>query len=147
MKEKFIRDVFLAEKQWIGESKLERLVQERQSSVMRLLSLLSALLFATGALACGGLHVRAVDDAVPTFVPIPPSSASLPLGPGGYAVESYGKGAYMVTEGSYQGPILSLSTTLFVKPPSTLKLTIPSSILPNLNKRSHRSRLPTYNRP
>jgi hypothetical protein len=45
-------------------------------------------------------HLRAANDTVPIFAPIPPSSASLPLGPGGYAVESYRKGAYMVTEGS-----------------------------------------------
>ena len=42
-------------------------------------------------------------DRAPQFAPIPSSAKSIDIGPGGYGIESYGKGAYMVTEGNYQG--------------------------------------------
>jgi hypothetical protein len=40
---------------------------------------------------------------VPQYAPVPASSAGLPLGPGGYAVQAFEHGACMVTEGAYQG--------------------------------------------
>lgn len=52
-----------------------------------------------------GLHHRQISDAVAQYAPIPSEAASLPLNSDGYAIEAYGKGAYMVTEGSYQGKI------------------------------------------
>ncbi|KAG4429912.1 hypothetical protein IFR05_014601 [Cadophora sp. M221] len=63
---------------------------------MRFLSyILSAIIFATASLGCG-------IDRAPQFAPIPDSAKGLPIGIGGYGIESYGKGAYMVTEGNYQ---------------------------------------------
>ena len=62
-----------------------------------------ALYVASQALACGpGLHVRIPEDDR-QYAPIPTSAAGIPIGPGGYGVQDFGKGAYMVTEGSYQG--------------------------------------------
>jgi hypothetical protein len=56
---------------------------------------------AAAALGCGSQR-RATDDA-PTFAPIPNGDESIPIGPGGWGIQPFGKGAYMVTEGSYQG--------------------------------------------
>ena len=69
---------------------------------MHLFKLLSVLAFSSLAITCGLSH-RALDNLAPQFAPIPASAAGLPLGSKGYAVESFGQGAYMVTEGSYQG--------------------------------------------
>ncbi len=63
---------------------------------MRIPYILSAFIYAIVTTACGV-------DKVPQFAPIPGTAAGLPIGPGGYGIESYGKGAYMVTEGNYQG--------------------------------------------
>jgi hypothetical protein len=59
-------------------------------------SLFSILLFTGVVLGCAV-------DRTPQFAPIPASAGAANLGPDGYAVEQFGGGAYMVTEGSYQG--------------------------------------------
>jgi hypothetical protein len=72
---------------------------------MHLISIVSSLLlFVCSVIACGlhPLHKRTVDRD-PQFAPIPPSAASIPIGPGGYGVQHFGKGAYMVTDSNYQG--------------------------------------------
>jgi hypothetical protein len=70
---------------------------------MHFFSTLLALYLASQTLACGPeIHVRTLEDNV-QYAPIPASAAGIPLGPGGYGVQAFGKGAYMVTEGSYQG--------------------------------------------
>jgi glyoxylase-like metal-dependent hydrolase (beta-lactamase superfamily II) len=57
----------------------------------------SILLFSSLSTQC------TIDDEIKTvFLPLPQTSASLHIGPDGYGVESFGKGAYMVTDGSYQ---------------------------------------------
>ncbi|KAL2062872.1 hypothetical protein VTL71DRAFT_5944 [Oculimacula yallundae] len=63
---------------------------------MHLFSLLLSISFLViGSVACG-------IDRAPQFAPIPDSAKGIAIGPGGYGIESYGKGAYMVTEGNYQ---------------------------------------------
>jgi len=63
---------------------------------------LTLSLLAAQALACGtGLHVRTSPDA-PQYAPLPAGAAGLTL-VNGYAVQDFGQGAYMVTDGSYQG--------------------------------------------
>jgi len=63
---------------------------------------LALYLFASQTLACGpGLHRRAVEDA-PQYAPLPAGAAGIPL-VNGYGVQDFGQGAYMVTDGSYQG--------------------------------------------
>ncbi|XMA09953.1 hypothetical protein WAI453_002744 [Rhynchosporium graminicola] len=57
---------------------------------------LSIASLVTASLGCG-------IDRSPQFAPVPDSAKGIPIGPGGYGIESYGKGAYMVTEGNYQG--------------------------------------------
>lgn len=64
-----------------------------------LLSSLCLFTFATAVIGCGV-------DRAPQFAPVPDQAKGLPIGPEGYGIESYGKGAYMVTEGNYQGTIL-----------------------------------------
>lgn len=74
---------------------------------MHLHSLLLCLfLFVTSIVACGlhEIHERTI-DLDPQFAPIPPSAAGIPIGPGGYGIQHFGKGAYMVTDGNYQGLI------------------------------------------
>ena len=45
-----------------------------------------------------------VEDGLETkFAPITSGAVGLPLNAAGYAIESFGGGAYMVTEGNYQG--------------------------------------------
>lgn len=62
-----------------------------------------ALYFAFQTLACGpGLHIRIPEDDR-QYAPIPASAAGIPIAEAGYGVQAFGKGAYMVTEGSYQG--------------------------------------------
>ena len=57
---------------------------------------------ATQVLACGtGLHARSSGDT-PQYAPLPAGAAGIPL-VHGYGVQDFGKGAYMVTDGSYQG--------------------------------------------
>ncbi|KAE9380157.1 Metallo-hydrolase/oxidoreductase [Stipitochalara longipes BDJ] len=64
-------------------------------------TLLTLYLFASQTLGCGpGLHVRTSDDA-PQYAPIPAGAGGIPL-VNGYGVQSFGQGAYMVTDGSYQ---------------------------------------------
>ena len=70
---------------------------------MHLNSIATVLVLAARTLACGLLHGRSPGDTAPQFAPLPPTAVGLPLGPGGYAVQAFGKGAYMVTDGSYQG--------------------------------------------
>ena len=73
---------------------------------MYLFSTILALYFASQILACGpGLHIRIPEDDR-QYAPIPPSAAGIPIGLGGYGVQDFGKGAYMVTEGSYQGLLI-----------------------------------------
>jgi hypothetical protein len=62
----------------------------------------AALLLLPHVLSCGDHHVRSVDRS-PQFAPLPATTTGLPLGTGGFAVQDFGKGAYMVTEGVYQG--------------------------------------------
>jgi len=68
---------------------------------MKLPFFTSVLMMAAVALGCGSQR-RATDDA-PTFAPIPNGDESIPIGPGGWGIQPFGKGAYMVTEGFYQG--------------------------------------------
>lgn len=73
-----------------------------KSLIMYFFPALLALYLTSQTLACGsGIHVRAANDA-PQYAPIPAEAAGIPL-VNGYGVEDYGNGAYMVTEGSYQG--------------------------------------------
>jgi glyoxylase-like metal-dependent hydrolase (beta-lactamase superfamily II) len=59
--------------------------------------------FTTIIAACGLLLNNALAaDPVPTFAPIPPSSNGPAPGPGGWRVEHFGGGAYMVTDNQYQ---------------------------------------------
>lgn len=69
---------------------------------MRLISSVSALSFAAVAWTCG-LHGRDTFDTDPQFAPLPATAIGLPIDSKGYAVQDFGGGAYMVTEGSYQG--------------------------------------------
>lgn len=46
------------------------------------------------------------DETHAVFAPLPPTARSDPIGPSGWAVEDFGGGAYMVTEGSYQSLFL-----------------------------------------
>jgi hypothetical protein len=74
-----------------------------QASNMHFFSTILALYFASQTLACGpGLHIRTLEDDI-QYAPIPASAEGIPIGIGGYGVQAFGKGAYMVTEGSYQG--------------------------------------------
>jgi glyoxylase-like metal-dependent hydrolase (beta-lactamase superfamily II) len=57
----------------------------------------SALLFSTLSTQCSD-HV----ETNTVFLPLPVTSTGLKIGPEGYAVESFGEGTYMVTDGSYQ---------------------------------------------
>lgn len=62
-------------------------------------------------------------DSVETqvFAPLPTTATGLTLGPGGYAVESFGQGAYMVTEGGYQSLFLvSDKGVILVDAPPTI---------------------------
>jgi hypothetical protein len=69
---------------------------------MYFFSSLLALYFACQSLACGpGLHIRTLDDDK-AYAPIPAGSKGISL-VNGYGVQAFGKGAYMVTDGSYQG--------------------------------------------
>ncbi|KUJ17689.1 uncharacterized protein LY89DRAFT_684659 [Mollisia scopiformis] len=72
---------------------------------MRQSLIISVLSFAAASLACGlhGLHGRDTIDSDPQFAPIPSTAVGIPLRPEGYAVQSFGGGAYMVTDGMYQG--------------------------------------------
>src|SRR5277367_2122469 len=45
-----------------------------------------------------GLHTK--------FLPLTPAAAGLPLNAAGYAVDNFGEGAYMVTDGAYQALFL-----------------------------------------
>jgi hypothetical protein len=77
-------------------------------STMKLLSVLPTLIHLVllpKIFACG-LHHRSIEDIAPQYAPIPKSAEGLPHEPGSYAIESFGKGAYMVTEGAYQGRIV-----------------------------------------
>ena len=66
-------------------------------------STLVVLYFASQTMACGpGIYIGTLEDDV-QYAPIPASAVGIPLGPGGYGVQAFEKGAYMVTEGSYQG--------------------------------------------
>jgi hypothetical protein len=71
---------------------------------MHFFSSFLGLYIASQALACGpGLHVRTFDDDR-QYAPIPAGSKGIPINATtGYGVQAFGKGAYMVTEGSYQG--------------------------------------------
>jgi glyoxylase-like metal-dependent hydrolase (beta-lactamase superfamily II) len=47
------------------------------------------------------------DDALHTkFLPLTPAAAGLPLNSAGYAIDNFGGGAYMVTDGAYQALFL-----------------------------------------
>lgn len=69
---------------------------------MQLSPIFSALLLLPYVLTCGSHYERSVDRA-PQFASLPATAIGLQTGPGGYAVQSFGNGAYMVTEGAYQG--------------------------------------------
>jgi glyoxylase-like metal-dependent hydrolase (beta-lactamase superfamily II) len=61
-----------------------------------LLSLLaSAFLFIS-------LSIQCASDLHGVFLPVPATSTGLALNAQGYAIENFGKGVYMVTDGSYQ---------------------------------------------
>ena len=71
--------------------------------------------FAFSAALCGLLSSSIAAQntsaaAVPTYLPIPSSAASVPLNAAGYALENFGNGAFMVTEGVYQA-LFIVSTT------------------------------------
>ena len=69
---------------------------------MYFFSSLLALCFVCQILACGpGLHIRTLGDDK-AYAPIPEGAKGIPL-VNGYGVQAFGKGAYMVTDGSYQG--------------------------------------------
>jgi hypothetical protein len=80
---------------------------ENQSSVfknsnMYFFSALLGLCLSFQTLACGpGLHIRIPEDDK-AYAPIPAGSKGIPL-VNNYGVQAFGKGAYMVTDGSYQG--------------------------------------------
>jgi len=65
-------------------------------------ALLTPFILASHALACGhALHARTSDDA-PQYASIPAGAAGISL-VNGYGVQAFGQGAYMVTNGIYQG--------------------------------------------
>ena len=59
-----------------------------------------SLLAFLGFAFCG--NATADSDAVTTYAPVPPSAAGPKIPDSGYRVQSFGNGAYMVTEGLYQ---------------------------------------------
>lgn len=63
-----------------------------------LLTLTAALCLFSQTLFSDCSHASATAT---TFAPLPATAGGLPIGPSGYYVESYGDGAYMVTEGAY----------------------------------------------
>lgn len=87
---------------------------------MYFFSSLLALYFACQSLACGpGLHIRTLDDDK-AYAPIPAGSKGISL-VNGYGVQAFGKGAYMVTDGSYQAFFLiSTKGVIVVDCPPTI---------------------------
>lgn len=72
---------------------------------MQLKSLLfiSALIASVAPCGLHSIHSRDYIDPDPQYAPVPAEALGAPIGPGGYGIEAYGNGAYMVTEGMYQG--------------------------------------------
>ena len=69
--------------------------------------LTSLILFATIAFFAGhGTSCSHTDELIQKYAALPPTSKGLDLGNRGYAVESFGSGAYMVTDGGYQSLFL-----------------------------------------
>lgn len=85
-------------------------------------TLITRLLFAIISSSIAyGTTVQAPTRAVPTYLPIPSSAAGPPIPPVGYRVESFGKGAYMVTEGTYQSIfVVSTHGVIVVDCPPTI---------------------------
>ncbi|KAF5697387.1 maltose fermentation regulatory MAL33, partial [Fusarium mundagurra] len=63
------------------------------------------------------------------WAPLPPLAQPDPIGPSGYAVEAFGHGAYMVTEGQYEALIvISNEGVILVDAPPTLSTFIEQAI-------------------
>src|SRR6187549_480428 len=82
-------------------------------------------MFARGALprflvATGLLGFLQLATAVTVWAPVPPTSNGPKLGPDNWRVESFGGGAYMVTDNQYQGFFLVSTKGVIVvdAPPS-----------------------------
>jgi glyoxylase-like metal-dependent hydrolase (beta-lactamase superfamily II) len=59
--------------------------------------------------------------STPTFAPIPPGAAGLPVNTTGYRIEAFGKGAYMLTDGMYQSMFFVACDSVIIvdAPPTT----------------------------
>lgn len=67
-------------------------------SMKTLFSIFSSVLFFSSL----AIQCSIQDEENDVFLPLPATSKGLAIGPEGYAVESFGGGVYMVTDGSYQ---------------------------------------------
>ncbi|KAJ7160910.1 beta-lactamase-like protein [Mycena filopes] len=84
---------------------------------MQLLSLTVLLSFTAATLACGGIHARGVAH----YDPLSPTADPLVLNADGYAVEAFGRGTYMITDGIYNSMFLVSTQGVIVVdlPPTT----------------------------
>ncbi|KAL9631926.1 MAG: hypothetical protein Q9164_005628 [Protoblastenia rupestris] len=70
---------------------------------------LSRFVAAFGLFSASSAHIiarQAPSDTITQYLPIPPTSVGPKIGPEGYRVDPFGKGAYMVTDGGYQALFL-----------------------------------------